>query len=246
MSAERFPTVSRVPGRLACHVLLLFLVSLPVGCSSGESAYGKLRNRMVEEQIKGRGITDSLVLQAMRDVPRHMFVPPGYRSSAYIDSPLPIGSNQTISQPYIVALMTASLDLRGGEKVLEVGTGSGYQAAVLARIADSVYTIEIIPELAYRASSALDSLGYDNVEVIRGDGYYGLPQKAPFDAIIVTAAAPRVPPKLVQQLRNGGRIVLPVGDFLQHLEVYEKTDDGLKLLGSESVRFVPMTGRIRE
>ncbi|MBD3179703.1 MAG: protein-L-isoaspartate(D-aspartate) O-methyltransferase [Candidatus Latescibacteria bacterium] len=225
---------------------MAILLLLPIGCSSGESAYRKLRERMVQDQILGRGVTDSLVLDAMSRVPRHRFVPPGYRSSAYIDSPLPIGSRQTISQPYIVALMTASMNLSGGERVMEVGTGSGYQAAVLACIADSVFSIEIIPELASRASAVLDSLGYGNVRVVQGDGYYGLPGKAPFDAIIVTAAAPEVPEKLVRQLKSGGRLVLPVGDFLQHLKVYRKTGDGLELLDSQSVRFVPMTGKIRE
>ena len=247
MAGERFDAE---PGRsrwaVFCIISLSVLITFPMGCSSGESAFNQLRERMVKEQIIGRGISDSLVIDAMKKVPRHMFVPPGYRSSAYIDSPLPIGSNQTISQPYIVALMTASMKLKGGEKVLEVGTGSGYQAAVLACIADTVYTIEIIPELAYRASSILDSLGYYNVQVIRGDGYYGLPQLAPFDAVMVTAAAPEVPEPLVNQLRIGGRLVLPVGDFLQHLKVYEKTEEGLELIDSQSVRFVPMTGRIRK
>ncbi len=229
-----------------CIISFSILISFPMGCSSGESAFDRLRERMVEQQIVSRGITDSLVIDAMKTVPRHMFVPSGYRSSAYIDSPLPIGSKQTISQPYIVALMTASMNLKGGEKVLEVGTGSGYQAAVLACIADTVYTIEIIPELAYRASSILDSLGYCNVQVIRGDGYYGLSQFAPFDAVVVTAAVPEVPEPLVEQLKIGGRLVLPVGDFLQHLKVYVKSEGGLELLDSQSVRFVPMTGRIRE
>jgi len=247
MAGERFyADLKRRGWAVSCFISLFILISVPMGCSSGESAFSSLRERMVEEQIISRGITDSLVIGAMRRVPRHMFVPPSYRSSAYIDSPLPIGSNQTISQPYIVALMTASMKLKGGEKVLEVGTGSGYQAAVLASIADTVYTIEIIPELAYRASTVLDSLGYDNVQVIRGDGYYGLPQLAPFDAVIVTAAAPEVPEPLVKQLKIGGRLVLPVGDFLQHLKVYEKSEEGLQLLDSQSVRFVPMTGRIRE
>lgn len=245
MAGERFEVEPRV-WVVFCIISLSVLVTFPLGCSSGESAFKLLRERMVEEQIIGRGITDSLVVDAMKKVPRHMFVPPGYRSSAYTDGPLPIGSNQTISQPYIVALMTASMDLKGGEKVLEVGTGSGYQAAVLACIADTVYTIEIIPELAYQASSILDSLGYHNVQVIRGDGYYGLPQVAPFDAVVVTAAAPEVPEPLANQLKVGGRLVLPVGDFLQHLRVYGKSEEGLELLDSQSVRFVPMTGRIRE
>lgn len=246
MNGKYYAPGFKVVGRLLVCALILLPILIPIGCSSGESAYGRLRHRMVQEQILARGITDSLVISAMLEVPRHMFVPPNYRSSAYIDSPLSIGSGQTISQPYIVALMTSSMSLAGGERVLEVGTGSGYQAAVLAAIADSVFTIEIIPELASRAEAALDSMGYDNVEVVLGDGYYGLPEKAPFDAIMVTAAAPEVPSRLVRQLKYGGRLVLPVGNFIQHLRVYEKRSKGLELLGSHAVRFVPMTGRVRE
>lgn len=201
---------------------------------------------MVKEQILSRGISDSLVVASMLEVPRHRFVPRRLANTAYIDSPLPIGLDQTISQPYIVALMTHSLGLKGGGKVLEVGTGSGYQAAVLSNIADSVYSIEILPELAERAAALLDTLGYGNVTVRAGDGYDGWPERAPFDGIIVTAAAPRIPPRLVEQLRPGGRMVIPIGDFMQHLHVYEKCDAGMRLINSTSVRFVPMTGKIRE
>ena len=216
-----------------------------VGCFSGENAYDRLRVRMVEEQIIARGVNDELVIASMIKVPRHIFVPLHLRSLAYIDNPLPIGKEQTISQPYIVALMTASLGLKGGERVLEIGTGSGYQAAVLAEIVDTVFTIEIIPELARRARATLDTLGYRNVFVRAGDGYYGWPDEAPFDGVIVTAAAPKVPTPLVEQLKVGGKIVIPVGNFFQDLFVYEKTSDGLKLLSSLPVRFVPMKGRIK-
>ena len=192
-----------------------------------------------------RGIDDELVVDAMRAVPRHRFVPPHLRPFAYVDNPLPIGLDQTISQPFIVALMTQSLALRGGERVLEVGTGSGYQAAVLAEIADTVFTIEILPELAGRAGALLDSLAYGNVMVRAGDGYDGWPEKAPFDGVIVTAAAPRVPAPLIEQLRSGGRLVIPVGERIQDLRVYEKTARGLKLLSTLPVRFVPMTGKVR-
>ncbi len=238
--------MKNIINRRVIAALIVIIISLPMGCSSGESAFEVLRERMVREQIMHRGITDSLVVSSMLQVPRHMFVPERLVNTAYVDSPLPIGEDQTISQPYIVAVMTRALGLSGGEAVLEVGTGSGYQAAVLANIADSVYTIEIIPELARRAEATLDSLGYHNVVVRTGDGYDGWPQKAPFDGVIVTAAAPRIPSKLVEQLKTGGRLVIPLGDFMQHLSIYRKEEDGLQLLESTSVRFVPMTGKIRD
>ncbi len=226
--------------------IVLLLTIVTTGCSSGEPAYERLRERMVREQIMARGITDSLVISSMLEVKRHLFVPLRFKMNAYVDSPLPIGSNQTISQPYIVALMTSLLNLREGGRVLEIGTGSGYQAAVLANIADSVFSVEILPELAARAKTLLDTLGYGNIKIRAGDGYDGWPAKAPFDAIIVTAAAPSIPSKLVKQLRTGGRLVIPVGDFMQHLNVYEKRNEELKLLDSFPVRFVPMTGKIRD
>jgi len=208
--------------------------------------YYEERIRMVENQIKRRGIEDSAVLEAMRSVPRHLFVPEAYRPRAYEDGPLPIGNNQTISQPYIVALMTELLDLQPGERVLEVGTGSGYQAAVLAEIADSVYTIEIVKPLADRAGEILDSIGYNNIKVMHGDGYQGYEEAAPYDAIIVTAAPDHVPQPLIDQLAMGGRLVIPVGSIYQYLTLYEKTEDGLKKKTGIAVRFVPMTGKAQE
>ena len=231
--------------QLAVAVAAVIVAVSAAGCSSGEKAYERMRAAMVREQIAARGIDDSLVLEAMRAVPRHRFVPPRMRGLAYIDNPLPIGLEQTISQPYIVALMTAALGAGPGDRVLEIGTGSGYQAAVLAEIVDSVYTIEIIPELAASAAALLDTLGYGNVSVRAGDGYDGWPEKAPFDGIIVTAAAPRIPPRLVEQLAPGGRLVIPVGERWQDLHTYEKIGDDLRLLSSVPVRFVPMTGKIR-
>ncbi len=232
--------------RFLLPVFVVLASGIASGCSSGEVVYDRLRESMVREQIEGRGISDQGVISAMKSVPRHLFVPEDYRGMAYIDSPLPIGSGQTISQPYIVSLMTVALNPEPSDRVLEIGTGSGYQAAVLAMLVDSVYTIEILPELASSSSALLDSLGYGNVEVMAGDGYGGWPEKAPFDGIIVTAAAPRVPELLVEQLKIGGMLVIPEGGFPQKLNVYEKTRAGLVLQSSVPVQFVPMTGRIRE
>ena len=204
------------------------------------------RERMVEEQIVARGVRDPRVLAALRAVPRHEFVPPAERGHAYEDRPLPIGAGQTISQPYIVAVMTELLGLDGDERVLEIGTGSGYQAAVLARLAREVYTIEIVPELASRAEADLRRLGFENVHVRQGDGYRGWPEEAPFDAIVVTAAPEHVPKPLVEQLAVGGRLVLPVGDLYQDLVRITRDAAGVheeRLLG---VRFVPMTGAAQD
>jgi protein-L-isoaspartate(D-aspartate) O-methyltransferase len=204
------------------------------------------RERMVEETIASRGVRDPRILAAMRKVERHLFVPPEMVAQAYEDHPLPIGHGQTISQPYIVAFMTEALGLTGGESVLEVGTGSGYQAAVLAEIAAHVRTIEIVAPLAEEAAALLKRLGYANVEVRAGDGYQGWPEAAPFDAIIVTAAAPRVPEPLKQQLKDGGRLILPVGDEWQELVVVTRRGDRFEEKRVLPVRFVPMTGKVRQ
>ncbi len=204
--------------------------------------FARERERMVEEQIAARGVRDPRLLAALRAVPRHEFVPPEQRAHAYEDRPLPIGEGQTISQPYIVAVMTQLLELAGEEKVLEIGTGSGYQAAVLARLAREVYTIEIVPELARRAEGDLRRLGFANVHVREGDGYRGWPEQAPFDAIVVTAAPEHVPQPLVDQLAVGGRLVLPVGDVLQDLVLVTRDALGVRQEQLLGVRFVPMTG----
>ena len=206
------------------------------------------RHRLVEVTIFGRGIKDEHVLEAMRRVPRHSFIPANGQDNAYSDHPVPIGHGQTISQPYIVAYMTELLEIEAGDKVLEVGTGSGYQAAVLAEIASQVYSIEIIEPLAVRARGLLDELGYTNIETRVGDGYFGWEEYAPFDGIIVTAAAGHVPPPLVEQLAPGGRIVIPVGNpyEVQILMLVMKKKDGTvytELL--DPVRFVPMTGTVQ-
>jgi protein-L-isoaspartate(D-aspartate) O-methyltransferase len=205
------------------------------------------RARMVETQIVARGVRDPRVLAAMRKVPRHLFVEEGERGSAYEDHPLPIGGKQTISQPYIVALMSELLNLGPESRVLEIGTGSGYQSAVLGELSKEVYSIEIIPELANAASEKLKALGYTNVFVRQGDGYRGWPEKAPFDGIIVTAAPPRIPEPLIDQLATGGRMVIPVGGFFQELKVFTKgPDGGVSEKDIIPVRFVPMTGEAEQ
>lgn len=201
---------------------------------------------MMEGQIVARGIKDTRVLAALRDTPRHEFVPEALRDQAYQDHPLPIGFRQTISQPYIVALMSEVLELSGDEIVLEIGTGSGYQAAVLGRLAKEVYTIEIVPELGERAERDLARLGFLNVHVHVGDGYQGWPEHAPFDAIIVTAAPQQVPQPLVDQLAVGGRMVLPVGRWNQELVLLRRTSKGIEREKLIDVRFVPMVGEAQQ
>lgn len=196
---------------------------------------------MVREQIESRGIRNPDVLRVMRNTPRHLFMPPPVRDMAYADRPVSIGHGQTISQPYIVALMTELLDPSKAQKVLEIGTGSGYQAAVLAPLVKHVYTIEIVPDLARQAAELLSKLGHKNVTVRLGDGYRGWPEQAPFDRIILTAAPPEMPQALVDQLRPGGRLVAPIGQAFQELVVLEKSADGkVKRRTVASVRFVPM------
>jgi protein-L-isoaspartate(D-aspartate) O-methyltransferase len=201
---------------------------------------------MVQRQIRARGVADPRVLDALNKVPRHRFVPERLIDQAYEDHPLPIGGGQTISQPYIVAAMTELLEIVPGDRVLEIGTGSGYQAAVLAELAAEVYSIEIVPELADSARTILGELGYRNVNVRAGDGYRGWPEAAPFDGIIVTAAPTHVPPALEAQLAVGARLVIPVGDYIQSLRVIERTETGLKSETHFGVRFVPMTGEAEE
>jgi protein-L-isoaspartate(D-aspartate) O-methyltransferase len=203
------------------------------------------RHDMVEQQIRERGVHQPEVLRAMESVPRHLFVPEDHRDQAYSDAPQPIGLGQTISQPYIVALMTELLGLDRGDKVLEIGTGSGYHAAVLSRVAGEVYSIEIIDQLGKQAKSTLQQLGYDNVHVKVGDGYQGWPTEQPFDAIILTAAPPKIPQPLIDQLKVGGRMVVPVGSFVQDLTVLTKTAHGLERRTVAPVRFVPMTGEVQ-
>jgi len=197
--------------------------------------------RMVDQQLRQHDIVDPRVLAAMREVPRHRFVPPEMAAQAYDDTPLPIGYGQTISQPYIVAYMTQALEVRPEHRVLEIGTGSGYQEAVLARIEKEVYTIEIVPELAARAAGILRELGYDRVHVREGDGYAGWPEHAPFDRVIVTAAPDHIPQPLVDQLAVGGRLVIPVGDVRQQMTIVTKTKDGVVERRTIGVRFVPLT-----
>jgi len=232
---------------MAFALLIPGLMIFP-GCS-GESRQGPPfsdparqaeRDRMVEEQILPRGIKDPTVLAAMRRIPRHRFVPAFYSAFAYHDGPLPIGHGQTISQPSLVALMTEALALQGAKKVLEVGTGSGYQAAVLAEIVPHVFTIEIVEPLATEAAQTLAELGYRNIRTRVGDGYRGWPEEAPFDAIIVTAAPDHVPQPLLDQLAVGGRLILPVGRYYQTLELYRRTAEGYERKVITFVRFVPL------
>jgi protein-L-isoaspartate(D-aspartate) O-methyltransferase len=211
--------------------------------SEEEADLARERKEMVRRQIKGRRIQDELVLEAMRTVPRHRFVPPYVRGSAYRDAPLPIGEGQTISQPYVVAFMTEALQLSGGEKVLEIGTGSGYQAAVLALIAGEVISVERLPRLAEEARRTLAELGYDNVRVVVGDGTQGWPEEAPYDAIMVTAASPEVPAPLLQQLADGGRLVAPVGPrHTQQLVRVRREGEEFRREDLLGVAFVPLIG----
>jgi protein-L-isoaspartate(D-aspartate) O-methyltransferase len=235
-----FPSsVNRLSIGLVFCTALAFLV---LGCrNNGDEKI--LRERMVAGQIAARGVRDEDVLAAMRRVPRHEFVPHQLRSAAYDDRPLPIGEDQTISQPYIVALMTDVLDLSPGDKVLEIGTGSGYQAAVLAEITDQVFTIEIIESLGKRARQTLTRLGYESVHVRIGDGYLGWEEHAPFDAIIVTCAPEHIPQPLVDQLSEGGRMVIPVGPrYSQELVLVVKEEGEIHQRDIIPVLFVPMTG----
>jgi protein-L-isoaspartate(D-aspartate) O-methyltransferase len=201
------------------------------------------RARMVNAQLQGRDIRSVRVLDAMLQVPRHLFVPDSYRAAAYEDHPLPIGFDQTISQPYIVALMTEAIAVEPDDRVLEIGTGSGYQAAILSVLAREVYTIEIVAPLGERARDTLMRLGYSNVHVRVGNGYLGWPEEAPFDSIIVTAAPDAVPPALVQQLKVGGLMAIPVGEDVQELRILRRTTTGTEVLRTEPVRFVPMVGK---
>jgi len=203
----------------------------------------KQRRRMVEAQIRARGVRDERVLEALGRVPRHLFVPESMKALAYADEPLPIGGGQTISQPYIVAYMTEALEIEGPERVLEIGTGSGYQTAVLAELAREVWTVEIVEDLAERARATLEALGYGNIRFRVGDGSLGWPEEAPFDAVIVTAAAARVPETLKGQLAPGGRMVVPVGTSLQDLYRFRRADGGWDTERLLSVRFVPLVGR---
>jgi protein-L-isoaspartate(D-aspartate) O-methyltransferase len=231
--------------RIALVVALLLCGDHGATAQRGTTDWERARRRMVEEQLRARGIRDPRVLEAMLTVPRHLFVPDNRRADAYSDSPLPIGYNQTISQPYIVAFMTQALEVGADDLVLEIGTGSGYQAAVLGTLVRQVYTIEIVAPLAERARRTLTELGYRNVEVRTGNGYFGWPEHAPFDRIMVTAAPDEVPNALVEQLKIGGLIVIPIGTVNQELRVLRRTPSGLELLRTLGVQFVPMTGTPR-
>jgi protein-L-isoaspartate(D-aspartate) O-methyltransferase len=240
---------------MACYYIrkyftIFLMLAIPAASASCQNQTDSVENEnewkskaetMIEEQLIARGIKDEKVLESIKNVPRHKFVPENMRPHAYSDGPLPIGYDQTISQPYIVALMTSELDLSGDETVLEIGTGSGYQAAVLAEIADSVYSIEIVEELAERAADLLSELGYENVVTKHGDGYKGWKEHAPFDRIILTAAPEKIPGQLIEQLKPGGIMVLPVGKNQQVLKKITKTmDNTLEQETITGVRFVPM------
>ncbi|NIM57459.1 MAG: protein-L-isoaspartate(D-aspartate) O-methyltransferase [Candidatus Aminicenantes bacterium] len=233
--------------KLTSAMIVIFSV---VFFSFGEDdeSYTRKREQMVRTQLKARDITDKQVLEVMGTVPRHLFVSPLLRRQAYKDSPLPIDEGQTISQPYIVALMTQHLKLKGGEKVLEIGTGSGYQAAVLAHLTDKVYSIEIRENLAKKAAEKLSALGYNQVQVKWSDGYFGWEEHAPFDAIIVTCAANHVPPPLLKQLKEGGRLIIPLGStlYFQTLTLITKKKDKPKVKQILGVTFVPMTGEVQK
>jgi protein-L-isoaspartate(D-aspartate) O-methyltransferase len=229
-------------------ILLSLNLPVPLAFSSEDPSLVEARRKMVERDLKGRDIKDPKILEIMGRVPRHLFVEPSLKSRAYADHPLPIGEGQTISQPYIVALMTQILKIQPGERVLEIGTGSGYQAAVLAELTDQVFTVEIIESLTRQAARRLKELGYGNVRLKYGDGYFGWDEEAPFDAIIVTCAANHIPPPLIKQLKEGGRLIIPLGSttYFQTLTLLTKKmgkPDIQHLLG---VAFVPMTGEAQK
>lgn len=226
-------------------LLLVAMTSLAVTCAAQTEVrdWQDERTRMVNEQLRARDIRNERVLEAMLTVPRHLFVPEAARGGAYGDFPVPIGNGQTISQPYIVAFMTQALDVGPADRVLEIGTGSGYQAAVLSVLAKEVFTIEIIEPLAARARSTLTDLGYRNVQVRAGNGYLGWPEHAPYDRVIVTAAPDEVPPALVEQLKIGGVMAIPVGVDDQELRILRRLPTGLETITTLPVRFVPMTGK---
>ena len=228
-------------------VLMLLHAVLPV-LSAETDDYAALRQRMVEQDIGRRGIRDKTVLDVLARTPRHLFVPESVRDRSYGDHPLPIGEGQTISQPYVVALMTEALRLRPSDRVLEIGTGSGYQAAVLSGIVREVCTIEIRPALADRAKRTLQELGYGNVTVRQGDGYFGWEERAPFDAIMITAAANHIPAPLIKQLKEGGRLILPLGStvYFQTLTMVTKRKGDLDVEQLGGVAFVPMTGEAQK
>jgi protein-L-isoaspartate(D-aspartate) O-methyltransferase len=234
-------------GRWAAWAVLVIAVCVQrasaVALQPAGGSFDAERVRMVDEQLKGRDIHDPRVLAVILRVPRHLFVPEPLRPQAYNDSPLPIGYNQTISQPYMVAFMTQALDVQPAHRVLEIGTGSGYQAAVLGLLARQVYTIEIVAPLAARARAVLADLGYRNVEVRTGNGYLGWTEHAPYDRIMVTAAPDKVPPALIQQLAIGGLMAIPVGTDTQQLHILRRTATGMETISSLPVRFVPMIGK---
>jgi protein-L-isoaspartate(D-aspartate) O-methyltransferase len=224
---------------------LALALAVAAAAAQQPDPFAAQRLRMVADQIEARGVSDPHVLAALRTVPRHEFVPPSERAHAYEDRAVGVGHGQTISQPYVVAVMTELAALRPGARVLEIGTGSGYQAAVLAELGAEVFSIEIVAPLARRAAATLARLGYGAIHLRQGDGYRGWPEAAPFEAILVTAAAPRVPPELLAQLAPGGRLVIPLGDAEQQLEVHTRRADGFEVRRVLPVRFVPMTGQVR-
>jgi protein-L-isoaspartate(D-aspartate) O-methyltransferase len=223
-----------------------FMVPPPLPRSALRESYDLRRREMVNQQLRQRGISQPEVLAAMQQVPRHLFLPERMRGEAYADRALQLGPSRTIYQPYVVALMTSLLDLKHGDTVLEVGTGTGYHAAVLSRIARRVYSIEIDPVVASQAEGALRGMGYHNVQVWVGDGYGGLPERAPFDAILLSAAPTRIPQPLIDQLRVGGKMVVPLGGVVQDLLVITKTNQGIEKRAVVPVRVSPMTGQVQD
>ena len=244
MFPDRYPQTGAGLVKKSSHMLCLFLcLAFPVpGLLAADEGYAGQRAAMVRDQIESRGVSDIAVLEAMRSVQRHLFVPEYLRSRSYDDTPLPIGFGQTISQPYIVAYMTETVQPKPGSKILEIGTGSGYQTAVLAEIVEHVYTIEIIDELGKAVRKRLKDLGYENAETRIADGYYGWEEAAPFDAIVVTAAAEYIPPPLINQLKDGGKMIIPVGSpfMVQMLMLFEKKGQDITTESLMPVRFVPL------